>query len=343
MNSTIQIKRTRKLLLFLPLLIVPLLTVVFWKFNNRNSAADGQTKSQGLNTRLPGAKFDKHTKTLDKMSFYQQAAQDSGKSKLSASNSLLQKFGFKPNPAGDADASVNRINQKLAEINQQMGQPRPKLADPAPVTPDRSLDKEVSKLESLMKTMNNSQDSDPQMQQLSNMLGQIQSIQNPQKTKPIETQPDTPFRAIPAVVDGNQKILQGGVVRIRLTDTVRIKGALLDKSQLLFGSCNITNQRLLLDIKNIRVGHAIIPVNLTVFSLDGLPGIPAPEAELGGAAAGGADNAIQSMQFLSMDQSLGAQAAAGGVNAAKGLFSKKVKKIKVKLQDQFPVLLKINK
>ncbi|AMR31538.1 hypothetical protein A0256_08915 [Mucilaginibacter sp. PAMC 26640] len=44
--------------------------------------------------------------------------------------------------------------------------------------------------------------------------------------------------------------------------------------------------------------------------------------------------------LLSMDQSLGAQAAAGGVNAAKGLCSKK---ITLKLNDQYPVLLKINK
>ncbi len=96
-------------------------------------------------------------------------------------------------------------------------------------------------------------------------------------------------------------------------------------------------------IQNIRLNQQIIPANLTVYSLDGMPGIPAPEAELGGAAANGSSDAIQSMQFLSMDQSLGAQAAAGGVNAAKGLFSKKVKKIKVKLQNEYPVLLKINK
>jgi len=49
------------------------------------------------------------------------------------------------------------------------------------------------------------------------------------------------------------------------------------------------------------------------------------------------------MQLLSMDASLGAQAAAGGINAAKGLFSKKIKKIKVKLKDAYPVLLKVNK
>src|SRR4051812_22061243 len=137
--------------------------------------------------------------------------------------------------------------------------------------------------------------------------------------------------------------MDGGAVKLKLTDSVTIKDQLLPKGQQLFGVCQVTNQRLLLTIQNIRLEKQIIPVNLTVFSLDGMPGIPAPEAELGGAAAGGADNALQAMQLMTMDQSLGAQAAAGGINAAKGLFSKKVKKIKVKLKDEYPILLKINK
>jgi len=186
---------------------------------------------------------------------------------------------------------------------------------------------------------------DAEMQQLNIMLDKIQAIQNPASVAPasVSTEPDKPFRAIPAVIDGKQKVMDGGAVKLKLTDTVTLKNQLLSKGQEIFGVCQITNQRLLLTIQNIRLDKQIIPVNLTVFSLDGMPGIPAPEAELGGAAGNGADNAIQSMQFLTMDQSLGAQAAAGGVNAAKGLFSKKIKKIKVKLADEYPVLLKINR
>jgi hypothetical protein len=75
----------------------------------------------------------------------------------------------------------------------------------------------------------------------------------------------------------------------------------------------VTNQRLLLEIRNIRIGTSIMPVNLTVFSLDGMAGINAPEAELGEAAGNGASgNALGSMQFMSMDQSLGTQAASAG-------------------------------
>jgi len=138
-------------------------------------------------------------------------------------------------------------------------------------------------------------------------------------------------------------INDGGAVKLKLTDSIQLKDQWIPKGQQIFGVCSVTNQRLLLTIQNIRLDKQIIPVSLTVFSLDGMPGIPAPEAELGGAASNGASDAVQSMQFLSMDASLGAQVAAGGVNAAKGLFSKKVKKIKVKLKDAYPVLLKINK
>lgn len=80
-----------------------------------------------------------------------------------------------------------------------------------------------------------------------------------------------------------------------------------------------------------------------VYSLDGMPGIPAPEAELTGAVNGGTDDAIRSMQFLSMDQSIGVQAAGAGIDAAKSLFSKKLKKVRVKLKADYPILIRINK
>ena len=70
--------------------------------------------------------------------------------------------------------------------------------------------------------------------------------------------------------------LQGGIVKLRLNDTIRVKGMLIPKGQLFFCNASITNQRLLLEIKNIRLGNAIIPVNLVVYSLDGLPGMNAP-------------------------------------------------------------------
>jgi len=357
MQNNIQLQRKRKALLVLPLFILPLVTLGFWKL--RQAPDSEQTRQNaGLNASLPGAKFDKHEKAGNKMSFYDQAKQDSARAQSNDNNPLVKQFGFKqpqndaaqatPLTANYTDPNVTRINQKLADINKQISQPVVAPVTMPPVVKqedNKQLTEQVNRLEGLMKNINTSQEADPQMQQLSKMLEKIQQIQHPELVK-AAAKPEnveSAFKAIPAIIDGNQKVLQGGAVRLKLNDTLTIKGQVIPKGTPIFGTANITNQRLLLEIKNIRLGEAIIPVNLTVYSEDSMPGIPAPEAELAGAAGNGAGNTLSGMQFLSMDQSLATQAAAGGIEAAKGLLSKKVKRIKVHLKNNYPVLLKINR
>jgi len=361
MNTTLkhppQFYRTRKALLLLPLLIIPLLALLFWNFHHQ-PAAQASSFGNSLNTSLPGAKFDKHQKAGNKMSFYDQAKQDSSKQQSANNNPLLQKFGFKtvsnsataprnsPLTNGYADPNVVKINQKLADINREISQPQPAVTPATGNTvQDKAFTQQVNKLETMMKAMKGNSEPDPQMQQLSKMLAQLQDIQHPEQVK-AEIKPaaatENPFNALPAFVDGNQKILQGGAVKLRLNDSLVIKGVLIPKGSTVYGTATITNQRLLVEIKNIRLDNAIIPVGLTVYDHDGMPGVPAPEAELAGAAGDGANNAVESMQLLTMDESLGAQAAAGGIEAAKGLFSKKIKRIKVHLKNGYPVLLRNN-
>jgi hypothetical protein len=350
--------KKRKFYLAVPILILPFLTMAFWVLGGGKDA--GQTANalpdNGIDMALPSAQF-KDSKPKDKMAVYQAAGKDTMTGRDGLNNSFIKAMGFDPKSvknsdtaklikvgspvySDDADQQSAKISAKLAQINHQLTQPQSERITSA------SSDPEVRHLHSMMKSMQSSNGEDPEMKQLNTMLTKIQAIQNPGSVKTEnkrKKEDDSAFRAIPAVIDGKQKVMNGGTVKLMLTDSVKLKGINLPKGQLLFGACQITNQRLLLQIQNIRVGKNILPAALTVFSLDGMPGIPAPEAELGEAAAGGSDNALQNMQFLSMDQTIGAQAAAGGINAAKGLFSKKIKKIKVKLRDQFPILLKINK
>jgi len=340
--------KQRKFLLVLPLLVIPFLTMAFWALGGGKTTSQ-PTAGEGLDASLPEAQFKKE-KDANKMAVYQTASHDSSQNGVGPS--FLKAMGMHQpdsakiaalNTKPEADESAERIQAKLAAINKQINQPATPTSTYDPET--EASEQKIRQLHQMMKTAKSGrQQEDPEMAQLSKMLTQIQAIQNPGSVK-VEKKPEdnTPFKAIPAMIDGKQKVMDGGAVKLKLTDSVRLKDQLIPKGQEIFGVCSVTNQRLLLTIQNIRLDKQIIPVNLTVFSLDGMPGIPAPEAELGGAAGNGADNAIQSMQFLTMDQSLGAQAAAGGVNAAKGLFSKKVKKIRVKLQNEYPVLLKINK
>ncbi|MCQ6957312.1 conjugative transposon protein TraM [Mucilaginibacter aquariorum] len=339
-------EKQRKFLLVLPLLVIPFLTMAFWALGGGKAGTQPITNNKGLDTDLPEAQFKDKEKT-DKMAVYQAIQHDSAQDGVSPA--FLKSIGLdntppqKLDPITTPDDQAQKIQAKLAQLNKQLSQPQQIHQQSAGY--EQPEPQQIKQLKKMMRDIDDSNNApDPEMQQLNSMLDKIQAIQNPASVQPKTdvTEPAKPFRAIPAIIDGKQKVADGASVKLKLTDTATIKNQLLPKGQEIYGSCQITNQRLLLTIQNIRLEKQIIPVSLTVFSLDGMPGIPAPEAELSGAAGAGADNAIQSMQFLSMDQSLGAQAAAGGVNAAKGLFSKKIRKIKVRLQDEYPILLKIN-
>ncbi|RVT98459.1 conjugative transposon protein TraM [Mucilaginibacter limnophilus] len=338
-------EKQRKFYLVLPLLVLPFLTMAFWALGGGKGGRDTAVYGKGLDTDLPEAQFGDKEKN-DKLAVYQAAQRDSARDGISPA--FLHAIGLAGDSANHTaqvtttDEQAQQLQNKLAALNRQIGQPQ---SEPAPAY-DEPEPAQVRRLNRLMEQAgHNGGADDPELRQLDKMLDKLQAIQNPATVAPVKAAPEasTPFRTIPALIDGKQKIANGAAVKMKLNDSVRIKGQLLPRGQVLFGTAQIANQRLLVQIKNIRSGIQIIPVDLTVFSEDGMPGIPAPEAELSGITASNADQTLQSMQIMSMDQSLGAQAAAGGINAAKDLFSKKVKKIKVKLMDAYPVLLKINK
>ncbi|MDN5286555.1 MAG: hypothetical protein JWR38_2829 [Mucilaginibacter sp.] len=363
-QHTIEFLRKRKFFLVLPLLILPFITMAFLALGGGKTGKPSTAASlnKGIDMALPSAHF-KDDQTKDKMDIYKAAGRDSSSSRTGISQSFIQSMGFEARAGSHGDSAVinkiisptpsnaeqqsTKIEARLAQINRQLTQPQPALPN-APYAEDHTEgQKNADKIRKMMNDMSPDSTPDPELQQLSKMMEQLQAIQNPPavKTLPMKAEAKadtTPFKAIPAVIDGKQRVVDGGEVRLKLADSVTLKTMLLPRGQLLYGACQVTNQRLMLSIKNIRQGTHIIPVDLTVFSLDGLPGIPAHEAELAGTASGGADNTLSGMQFLSMDQSLGAQAAAGGIQAAKGLFSRKMKKIRVKLEDKFPVLLRDN-
>ncbi len=339
----------RKLFLFLPLLVLPFMAFAFYALGGgKGNINPNQFSAQkGINTSLPDASFNQKEEPQDKMGFYQQSDRDSS-GKNNGIKNVADRLGFN---GQEEDPQTKAINEKLKALNTEIAKPTPVInngsgaAKPQPT----SMKSDVDRLEALMKAMKENKEEDPEMAQLSGMMDKIIAIQNPGivqdklKQQPgLAVKADSAFKAIPAVIEGNQKVAQGAVVKLRLLDTIHLKDMVIPKNQLLFGSCNITNQRLLLTIKNIRLGSSIIPVDLSVFSLDGLIGIDAPEAELGEAAGNGATNAMQGMQFLSMDQSIGVQAAGAGIDAAKNLLSKKVKRIRVKLKGGQSVLLRNN-
>lgn len=343
-------RNLRTMLLILPLLVLPFLALAFYGLGGGKGSAPEQIPLAGINTNLPDAQFKKDD-AQDKLSLYSLLAKDSSAFK-DQFGELQQdkKAEIPPLYNGPEGSAEEKITEKLALIEKEINRPeRPVKEDKittAPVAPV-SLSKDVDRLENLMYTLQEGKEEDPEMAQLSAMLDKIIKIQNPEISReevkvPSDTAPDSLFRTISAEISRKQKVVTGSTVELRLLDSVMIGGYLIPMGHALFGTCRITNQRLLLDIRNVRLGTSIIPVNLTVYSLDGMPGIDAPEAVLGDAARSGTDNAVRGIGMYGMDQSIVSKVAGAGIDAARDLASKKVKKIRVKLSQGARVLLRNN-
>lgn len=151
--------------------------------------------------------------------------------------------------------------------------------------------------------------------------------------------PINPINPIPAVVEQTQTVTSGATVKLRLTGDVFINGLQVPHNTFVYGTCSVDGERLKINISSIRYGNSLFPVSLSVHDLDGLEGVRVPGAISRDAAKQGTDQAIQSMQLMSLDPSVGAQAASAGLEAAKGLFSKKIRLVRVTVKAGYPVLL----
>lgn len=158
-----------------------------------------------------------------------------------------------------------------------------------------------------------------------------------------EIEQDPSGNAIEAVVHDTQELVAGSTVKMRLLNDVYINGKLISKDQFIYGVASINGERLTIAINSVRNSNSLFPVSLSAYDLDGIEGIYIPGAITRDVAKQSSDQAMQSLQFMTMDQSLKTQAANAGLQAAKGLFSKKVKLIRVTVKAGYKILLKDTK
>jgi hypothetical protein len=357
-----QDQRRRKFLLVMPAIVFCFATLLFWALGGGQNGQAQANTTKGLNMKLPPA-IIAADQTGNKMSYYDQAHADSLKkqqlrkadpytpntpdtlNRLPGTNpgsafshpSVFERAEYGATNSTPAENEA-RISQRLAQLQSVVNRPQPVgqlVKTPANTMPNPPL-KPTTAAE------------DPEMKQMNGMLEKILDIQHPDRVKAAADKAGhtvivKKFRAIPAVIDGTQKIVQGTVICLKLTDTVTLGGQLYAKGQRIYGSGTLSNQRYTLNIKSIHVGYNFYPVDLTVFDqTDGLEGISVPEAITGDALRDGATSGVENMDIMSFDPSMTAQLTTAGVNTAKGLFGKKVKQVKGKLKDGHALLLRDN-
>ncbi|WP_417353471.1 conjugative transposon protein TraM [Flavobacterium alkalisoli] len=149
--------------------------------------------------------------------------------------------------------------------------------------------------------------------------------------------------AVSAVIAETQTVVNGATVRMELDEEIYINGQVIPKGTFVVGTASLKGERLTIEIQSIRYGNSLFPVELAVYDLDGESGIYIPGAINRDVAKASADRSMQTLGVTTLSDSWSAQAAGAGIEAAKGLFSKKVKLVKVTLKKGYRILLKDEK
>lgn len=418
MNTNIE--KQKKMLLVLPLLVIPFITMMFWALGGgRSSAQTTGQKTAGLNMQLPGA-HNKKDSAENKLSLYEQAAKDSmkfnearkddpyyhgGSDSVAKKPSAIMDSGIIPKsygsfgnhlPAGMPNSSSSQLEEnerqislKLAAINRQINQSpsAPAYGQQETFNTNNPNEEQLAKLQAKLQQANTNNTPDPQLQQLSDMLDKIADVENPAiareklKTESEKkrgqvfaiatnrpennisildnirsnpgigngfysldetTEPDSQ-NTVSAVIATTQTLVNGSTVKLRLTNDIYINGNLIPQNTFVYGVASLSGERLEIKISNVRYQHSLYPVSLSVFDLDGLNGVYIPGAITRDVAKESADQSIQNLGMMSYDPSLGAQAATAGITAAKTLFSRKVRLVKVTVKAGYEVLLRDDK
>lgn len=205
--------RKRKMMLVLPLLVIPFLTMGFWALGGgRNQQTGTKPQMQGLNLNLPDANL-KDDGMADKLSFYDKADKDSvkrgeymrsdpyykaGKDTVGPSANQLEgmvnhtaaKYNQRLNPSpyepshNDAE---QKLMQKLAMLEQELNKPKDKVGsantENEKAAQSDDFSEHVNRLEVMMQGMSTGKTEDPEMQQLGNTLDKILDIQHPDRVK----------------------------------------------------------------------------------------------------------------------------------------------------------------
>ena len=205
MNSNL---KQRKLLLVLPLLAIPFLTMAFWALGGGKGKEKMDVNGPGLNLDLPDARL-KEDKLMDKLSFYEKADKDSMRMaewmrsdpyyKRDTSPVFLNeleelttmtagKYNQRLNSSpyeGNANQPEDQLLQKLQLLEAEMKKNSSGNYEERPTSalPGNELSDELDRLEQLLKVNNASPSEDPEMKQLEGTLEKILDIQHPQRVK----------------------------------------------------------------------------------------------------------------------------------------------------------------
>ena len=152
---------------------------------------------------------------------------------------------------------------------------------------------------------------------------------------------------IRGMVYGDQEIVSGGRVKIRLLEPIKVRGIEIPENSLIYGICSFGAERVQIKINSLMYDQHIFPVSLTVYDMDAITGIYVPaitgltEARQAiGQSAQGLNVSSYGGGVASGLAQVGTQAGTAAVRGVQQLIQKKTSVQKAMLKNNYYVLLR---
>lgn len=154
---------------------------------------------------------------------------------------------------------------------------------------------------------------------------------------------------ISAVIHQDQSVIDGATIKMRLLSDIKINGLTIPKNTFIYGIATLNEERINIEINNIRYQNGIFPVELKVYDTDGILGVSMPGSILRNVGKNAITQGIQNMGqtgaynvTMSNDigQQLGMEAARTGINTIKSLLTKQTQQKKVFVKANYRIYLK---
>jgi hypothetical protein len=363
--------REKQVLLFMPLVVVPLLALLFY-VGGGGRGREAMVMAAGFLKRLPGAVVGPVTR-LDKMGYYELAKRDSvaARQRMVIQSHYARQLGF-----GDADSNVRRVKEKLKVLKRVVGggAATRMVAAPAMGTVAASIagmavareplrrPEEMGRLEQVMRVLQRDEGGSAEMRELSGVVEKLLVLQRGQAdtgrkvvarsvgqvvlaVRALPEEEDTlggfDSSRIEATAPEEAVLMSGGELRMELVGDVLIGRQRVPAGTPVFGTVSLSGERLRVAIGAIACGGRVLPVALEVEDEDGMPGIYIPGAPVSEALRESAGQELGSLGSGVVSTTLGGQAAGAGVVLARSLIGKKIRPVKVTVPAGYRVFLHV--
>lgn len=151
----------------------------------------------------------------------------------------------------------------------------------------------------------------------------------------------TSSATLQAVVHSSQVVQTGSIVKLRLLQPIYIGGEEVPANAFIYGPAAITGERVTIQLTNAIYNGRIYPISLKVYDgTDGLEGLYVPGMITRDVVKQNMSQGVSGLNIATLDPSLGAQAAAAGIETARNLLSRKISLVKATLKAGHVAILK---